>query len=278
MSVGVLSEREFAFDFGERRGRAGGFLGFGIRGRKVRLSLGRTYIVRGLSLMVALVVVGGSTLSFAGGGALYEQTPSADPELNVVSQAFSDAPTFNTVAADDFAVPAGPGWNVTDLGAVFTTGNGSGLDPAGMSWTIYADDNGAPGVALVQLEGGSLDVNTGLAGIDLDASGDAMELSSGDYWMSSQIIGAIGLFGQEFQMGSDDGAGTANFRWDNPGGAFGFPGSWIDGNGTVNPDTDEPFSDVRNLAFSIGGAVVPEPATLGLLGVGLVAAVRRRRR
>ncbi len=212
------------------------------------------------------------------GVALYEQTPaSAGMQLHAASQDFPDESSFTIIAADDFAVPAGAGWSVEALGSWFTTGNSSGLPADGIRWMIWSDDNGEPGAELLNLVDDGYDPATGLADVDLTASGSAIDLAPGTYWFASQIIGEIGLFGQEFHAGSLDGAGTANFLWSNPGGGHGFPVGWLDANGTINPSTGQPWSDVSNLAFSIGGTVVPEPMTLGLLMLGSLVLLRRRR-
>ncbi len=220
------------------------------------------------------ITLGCNAAIFAGDSVLYEQIPSGDPFANVSSQDFPDAMDFSIVAADDFLVPDGPGWSIDGLTASFTTGNGSGLDPIDMRWIIFEDDNGQPGTELLNTLGGSFSTMTGLASIAFDTS---VDLAPGNYWLASQIVGEIGTFGQEFQLGSDDGFGTSNFLWNNPGGAAGLPDGWVDANSTIDPTTGLPFSDVANLAFSINGAEIPEPATLALLGVGAIAAIRRRK-
>lgn len=229
-----------------------------------------TFHVLLATLTVALI---GSATTFAGDNTLYQQLPSDDPFANVSSQDFPDATDFSITAADDFSVPAGPGWNVDALSANFTTGNGSGLDPIDMRWIIFEDDNGQPGSEVLNVLGGSLDTGTGMADISLGA---AVELAPGNYWLASQIVGEISLFGQEFQRGSDDGNGSGNFQWLNPGGAAGLPDGWVDANSTIDDTTGLPFSDVQNLAFGVFGSVVPEPTTIALLGLAFTA-IRRRR-
>lgn len=216
------------------------------------------------------------------GSFLYEQLP-APPELllSAASQEFPDVPSFTIFAADDFTVPDGPGWNVQDLHSFFTTGNGSGLPALGMRWIIWDDDPEAgsvPGDEVLSILGGDYDQTTGLASIDLSAIGEDVNLPPGDYWFTSQIIGEISFFGQEFHMGSLAGEGTENFHWNNPGGGFGMPEGWLDAFGTINGKTGEPWSDTANLAFQIGGTIIPEPGSLlSLLGLTTLFAARRRR-
>ncbi len=234
--------------------------------------------MRSLSLRLSLLSMVVPSVACASGAALYEQLPiNGDPSMQALSQEFGDAADFNIIAADDFTVPAGPGWNVESLASFFSTGNGSGLDADGIRWTIWADVGGQPGAEVLNVLGGAYDVNTGLADADLTALGNEVELSPGSYWFGSQIIGDISTFGQEFQLGSNDGGGSLNFLWNNPGGGLGLPTGWVDANGTINPGNGNPFSDVTNLAFSIGGSIVPEPATLGLLALGGFALVFRRK-
>lgn len=224
--------------------------------------------------MASLIVGVVGATTFAGDNVLYEQLPSGDPFANASSQDFPDATDFSIVAADDFNVPAGPGWSIQSLSSSFTTGNGSGVDPIDVRWILFEDDNGQPGAELLNTLGGTFDTASGLAGIDLAAT---IDLGPGDYWLASQIVGEIGIFGQEFQLGSDDGSGSANFQWLNPGGAAGLPAGWVDANNTLDADTGLPLSDVQNLAFGIFGAEVPEPATIALLGFAMVAVGRRHR-
>jgi len=95
------------------------------------------------------------------------------------------------------------------------------------------------------------------------------------------------------------GLSSGNFLWlsapkpiVSPGTAFQFPGgattdlqSWIrnDGVGALAPDWERIGTDVTgqgpfNATFSLSGTVVPEPSSVVLLGVGLVALVWRRLR
>ena len=226
------------------------------------------------TLLVACPVALAST-----GGILFEQSPApANLFLTAASQEFPATPEFTIFAADDFDVPGGPGWSVTGLTSFFTTGTGSGLPPQGIRWIIFGDNKGEPGPELLNVVGGTLDLDTGLAQVDLQASASDIDLASGTYWLTSQLIGDLDFFGQEFHLGSLDGAGTSNFMWNNPGDGLGLPTGWFDANGTINPDTSQPYSDVQNLAFRLNGTIIPEPATLILLVLSGLQAMRRRPR
>ena len=231
--------------------------------------------MRGFSLAICLAAaaVWAPVLAIAG-DVLYEQLP-VDPDLllHASSQEFPDQPSFTIFAADDFTVSDDAGWSVDALNSYFTTGNGSGIDADGMRWIIWDDDggDGTPGTEMLNIVGGAYDVETGLADINLGDLGEDILLAPGDYWFTSQIIAPIGTFGQEFHAGSLDGAGSRNFHWSNPGGGFELPNEgWNDAFGLG-------ISDVQNLAFQIGGTVVPEPTTLGLLGALSLIVLRRRR-
>lgn len=228
--------------------------------------------MRAFSLSI-LMGVWAPTVALSGGGnILFEQAPAPDAMLlQAASQEFPDASEFTIFAGDDFSVTDTAGWSVESLHSFFTLGNGSGLPPEGIRWIIWDDDgSGQPGTELLNIVSDGFDLMTGFADISLADAGGVLELEPGDYWFTSQIIGGIGSFGQEFHRGSLDGAGTSNFLWNNPGGGFGFPAGWVDANAGG-------LSDVTNLAFQIGGSVIPEPGTLSLLAIASLALVRRRR-
>jgi PEP-CTERM motif-containing protein len=231
----------------------------------------RTLTLASLTLGVALM----PTLASASGTVLYEQLPApASPTNQVASQTFPDLDNSTILAADDFVVPAGPGWRIEGLTSFFTNDGNSGANPMGVQWTIW-NENGpmnTPGDDILSIfDENSFDLNTGNANIDLAGGGNAIDLDPGTYWVTSTLVAPISLFGQEFQLGSDDGAGSANFQWFNGDGEFGLPNQgWNDAFG-------EGISEVQNLAFQIHGSIVPEPATLALLAIGAVAMIRSRR-
>ncbi len=226
--------------------------------------------MRTFSLSVVALMAVVPTVACGGGSVLYEQVPAPDSMLlQAASQEFPDAAEFTIFAGDDFNVSDAAGWSVETLETYFTTDNGSGLSPEGVRWIVWEDASGEPGAELLNVVSDGFDPITGVAGIDLVAGDGALALPAGDYWFTSQIIGDISSFGQEFHRGSLDGTGTSNFLWNNPGGGFGIPGGWVDAN-------DAGLSDVSNLAFQVSGSIIPEPTTLGLLAVGSLVFLRRR--
>ena len=81
------------------------------------------------------------------GDVLYDQYDHAGP-IGAGSQDFEAAlDPYDDVAADDFDVPAGPGWNVTGVEVQGTYFNGSG--PAtSVNVTVYANSGDLPGTLL----------------------------------------------------------------------------------------------------------------------------------
>lgn len=232
------------------------------------------------SALLSSVMLGASSLTSFGGEILYQQAaiPPSHFQHNVVSQEFPDEPSFTTFAADDFTVTDALGWDIRGLQSVFTIGNGSGLPPNDVRWILWDDDGpgGVPGTELLNILGGSYDTFTGNALIDLQGVGANLVLTPGHYWVTTQVVGEINLFGQEFHRASLDGVGTSNFHWNNPGGGFGFPKSWFDANATINPGDGVPWSEVQNLAFRIDGVIAPEPGAAVLLAAGALFGARRR--
>src|SRR5437868_5441805 len=83
---------------------------------------------------------------------LYDQTAN-DSGISIVSQNFeSSFDAYDCEAADDFVVPDGAKWRVTEIDILGTTFNGSGVAESETLF-IYKDKNGKPGKTVAEYDG-----------------------------------------------------------------------------------------------------------------------------
>ncbi|HQW81152.1 MAG: hypothetical protein IPF83_08710 [Rhodanobacteraceae bacterium] len=199
------------------------------------------------------------------GISIYDQTDSPGAS-SVTSQNFEAAnDAADDAAADDFQIPAGPGWTITALyvpGVYF----GSGTGPAdSVDVNFYADNAGLPGA----LECTSAAVvptdSAGTFTIDLPV---ACVLPAGTHWVSV-------IANMDFSVGGQWGwseravQSFSGSAWQNPGDFFATGcTSWGSRVGDCGVGTDP------DLLFALGGALtvagaepsVPVP-TLGRSGI-----------
>lgn len=160
---------------------------------------------------------------FPGKGAktLYDQT-DGDTGVGVVSDAF-DSGTFASYddqGADDFSVPKGQTWTVTEVDVPGVYFNGPGPSD-GENVTFYSDSSGTPGTAVKKgtftgVMGGD---SAGTFTIKLGKKG--VKLKGGKtYWVSVQTNmnfgGGAGEWGWESSGTQHGNAGM----WQNPGNGF----------------------------------------------------------
>src|SRR4051812_5462287 len=112
--------------------------------------------------------------AIAGGAVLYDQTANPIPDgLN--SQEYPDNSTFTNQLADDFTVPAGQTWTITEIDVV---GEGNAVLPVNVHF--YTDLNALPGMRLFfhpQIAAGNgPDYTIPLSGVP--------PLGPGTYWAS----------------------------------------------------------------------------------------------
>ncbi len=151
---------------------------------------------------------------------LYDQLDNAGA-ISWVSQEFPDMPDFTAFVADDFFLPGGETWEVTEVHVQGVYFNGSG--PANnFNVFFYQDSGGLPGTI----------VSTRTAQPYVDSGGVfevfltvPVTLAPGTYWVSVQ---AHMIFDPNGQWGWTERTVQANSpaAWQNPAGGFGVCPTW----------------------------------------------------
>ena len=147
---------------------------------------------------------------------LYDQN-SNDSGTGVVSDNFDSGsfPSYSDQAADDFTVPAGHRWFVSEVDVSGVYFNGPG--PAdGVNVFFFKDKDGMPGKLVKEIDGASFTDSGGSFSIKTGK----VKLKAGNYWISVQadmnFAGGFGEWGWEVNT-----VQNANLAaWQNPGGGF----------------------------------------------------------
>ncbi len=212
-------------------------------------------------ILVLTLVLGLS--SWASADVLWDQQPTGGN--NFVDQEFSDFTTYSAYMVTDVGVDAG-GWNINSVTTYFTTGNGTW--GTGMQGRLnILDRTGALPAGDDPTAGMLVDVSVTVSGgmTIITASGLDIDVPAGDAWIGLAPSGAFATFGQEFHLDAPlEGAASA---WRNPGAAFGFGADWI--------NLPAPGNIYGDTSITIEGTIIPEPASLALLGLGLLLLRRR---
>jgi hypothetical protein len=153
---------------------------------------------------------------------LYDQYDNAGA-LSTGSQNFEpDFDAFDDFTADDFVVPGGETWNITEVDVLGTYFNGSG--PANsFNVFVYQDSGGLPGANVyTALDQSFTSADNFNFVISLSS---AAVLPAGTYWVSVQANLDFGVGGQ---WGWTDRTVQSNSpaAWQNPGGGFGICLTW----------------------------------------------------
>ena len=151
---------------------------------------------------------------------LYDQLDNPGV-ISAGSQEFPDMPDFTDFIADDFFVPGGQSWQVTEVYAQGVYFNGTG--PANnFNVFFYQDSGGLPGT-LVYTRAAQPYVDSG--GVFEVTLTVPVTLTSGIYWVSVQ---AHMPFDPNGQWGWTDRTVQANSpaAWQNPAGGFGICPTW----------------------------------------------------
>jgi len=164
-------------------------------------------------------------------GVLYDQTSNPANEGGMASQDITDFPAFSCEAADDFTVPAGQVWTITEIKAPGAYTEGGGIAQVAHV-SIYLNDPALdqPGTLVTALTDqpvgstaqGTLTVNTGV---------NPIVLNPGHYWISVVPHMPFNPNKQWFWGKQESPVIMNAFYWRNPGGGWNVPGSqnWIFG-------------------------------------------------
>ncbi|WP_257388627.1 lactonase family protein [Tahibacter caeni] len=143
-----------------------------------------------------------ATLRVDGAGVLYDQNAAQTTSGAFVNEVLAPAPTVaNTAGADDFTVPAGPGWTVTGF-SFNAFGPGGNTPPAKLSLEVRADANGQPGATVVCSAPAATASYSAAPQFQVSAQFAApCDLAPGHYWVSwsfddADLAGASGFWGQ----------------------------------------------------------------------------------
>jgi hypothetical protein len=151
---------------------------------------------------------------------LYDQLDNAGA-ISWVSQEFPDMPDFDAFLADDFFVPGGQSWQVTEVYVQGVYFNGAG--PANnLNVFFYQDSGGLPGTLVSTRIAQPYVESAGLFEVSLTAP---VTLTSGIYWVSVQ---AHMPFDPNGQWGWTERTVQTNSpaAWQNPAGGFGVCPTW----------------------------------------------------
>jgi hypothetical protein len=138
----------------------------------------------GLLLAAAVLALSASPARAA---VLYDQTAGPAPE-SFTSNAYPANPTVDSKLADDFTVPAGQSWEITqvDVAGTYPYGGGiygdAGYPPSSVNLDIYTSAGVVPGSTVFSATG-----ITATNGPDyLIPLGNVPLLGPGDYWLAVQ--------------------------------------------------------------------------------------------
>jgi hypothetical protein len=151
---------------------------------------------------------------------LYDQLDNPGT-VSFVSQEFPDMPDFTAFLADDFFVPGGQSWQVTEVYAQGTYFNGAG--PANnFNVFFYQDSGGLPGTLVYTRTAQPYVDSGGVFEVTLTVP---VTLTSGIYWVSVQ---AHMPFDPNGQWGWTDRTVQTDSpaAWQNPAGGFGICPTW----------------------------------------------------
>jgi len=155
------------------------------------------------------------TIRPSGAVTLYDQTAN-DSGIGIVSQNFeSSFDAYDCQGADDFVVPDGAKWHVTEIDVIGTPFNGSGVAES-ENLTIYTNRKGTPFKIAAKYDGIVGTENWGSFVIDL---GRGVRLKPGRYWFSIQVNESFNQQGEWGWEAREDVVGLPSL-WRNPGDGF----------------------------------------------------------
>src|SRR5690606_16444180 len=176
---------------------------------------------------------------------LYDQTANEGSEIVLAIYDLDLFPDYVVQAADDFVVPAGTTWNVTQVFAAgqYNSGGGPAL---GVNVYIYADAGGEPGSEVAAFTDLGF-TTSGVAAMTVNLPAPVV-LPEGTYWLSVQPVMDFSIDGywswwtEGVQIG-------ASAQWRNP------EDGWGTGCTDWNPITSCWNDEDPDLTFQIYGTV-----------------------
>ncbi len=169
--------------------------------------------------LAALVILPAGQLAAQTSEVLYDQRAVPSTE-HFPSQQFQGAQAdFSSQGADDFVVPDGGMWSVTQVTALGVYRDGLGA-AASVRLFVYADDGGRPGAELLRYTG--LPVQNDAGGDLTVALAPSAVLAAGTYWLSFVVVmGGSGIRQWLWTKQATETPIGAEMHWRNPGDGFG---------------------------------------------------------
>jgi len=215
------------------------------------------------ALMAGMIVAMAGATAAQGQTTLWNQSQldwAASGFWNSISGSPPFGATVYTVA--DVTVPAG-GWTISSISMYFSQIEADWSTSVTQGRLYVQPKTGSmptinPGGSLIPMSAvGLFDPSVQQAYAEVTASGLNIPLTAGEYWIGITPAAPSGFFGPELGIASANPTGTNSRSF----AVGGFPSGWQD--------------TTVDAAIKIRG--IPTPGTLGLLAMGSLAAVRRRR-
>ena len=231
-----------------------------------------------LVLLAALAVLGATANAQLSGNLYLAQ--ANDAGIGIVDQEFSDFPTFSTGAGNVVTFSSSVKltdvqtrlldsgtWVADKVNSARLTISKFGSAPSNQH-TPGGASSGSDIVYDALITANQTNISNGLFNYVGDASGVPV-LSAGTYFITMTGVAGFGAHGQAFHMESTD---TSMDSWArNPGGGFGLAGgtSWF--------HTIDQAGWTKQISMGVNGQAVPEPASMAVLGLGALVALKRKR-
>ncbi|MDQ3930189.1 MAG: S-layer homology domain-containing protein, partial [Chloroflexota bacterium] len=178
--------------------------------------------------------------------ATHVAAPELYCQITSPSDPIQSTTNFGSQTADDFVVPAGPGWSITQVDVAGST-SPAGNEPPSFNVFFYNDSGTVPGTVVVSHTNITLwtkDVSTSIYTINIPQT----DLAPGTYWVSVQAVGGNNWFWSGHDPQTGDGAAIR-------GGSCG--SNWVDRNSC---SATSPYTS-QDQAFCVRGGIQPTPTS-----------------